>query len=62
MNDPKATTPLAKAKTVLAEYKRGRATELQLWETMFGLVADRPQSRTRPVLERMIARLRTEAA
>ena len=58
---PKTRTTL-ELDRVSAAYKRGKATDLQLWEAMHATIADNPQSRTRKVLEKIIARLRTEAA
>lgn len=54
--------PATRLAAVGAAYKRGEATGLQLLEAMHEMIADNRQSRTRKVLAKIIARLRTEAA
>lgn len=62
MKKAQAMTAVAGAEAALADYQRGKGTELQLWEAMHGLVADKPQSRARQVLEKMIPRLRSKTS
>jgi hypothetical protein len=50
--------PATRLAAVSAAYERGEATDVQLLEAMHGMVADKPESRTRQALEKIVARLK----